>query len=132
MIWYFALSSCRVSKRKKMRLLYLLKKRHTAAAVVSRVRTGTVVCCHSCRPDISCHCWRLGSTHERTHRSSRAVRTSPQVATLKRHLLQATRTRAVHRRLLSPADPKSQPAWGCRTDRLVRNEELASDADPRS
>ena len=54
-------------------------------------------------------------------RGSRAVCTSPQVLTLKARLLQASR--AVHRRLLSAADAKSQSAWACHTDRLVRTEE---------
>ena len=41
-------------------------------------------------------------------RASRAVRTSPQMLTLKARLLQASRT--VRRRLLSLADDESQPA----------------------
>ena len=63
-------------------------------------------------------------------RASRAVRTSPQVLTLKARLLQASR--AVHRRLRSAVYSQSQPAWACRTDRLVRTEELASNTDPGS
>ena len=59
------------------------------------------------------------------------MRTSAQVLTLKTRLLQATR--AVHRHLLPAANnAKPQPAWACRTNRLVRTEELASNTDPES
>ena len=66
-------------------------------------------------------------------RASRALRTSPQVLTLKARLLQAIKVVvlciAAYCRLLTL---KRQPPWACRTDRLVRTEELASNTDPGS